>query len=250
MRAKVAFPVHVRGGVGTLKGFEDFTRSLDVSRDGLLLSTSRGGYWVGQIVQVTCPYWKLPTAINRARRAKVIRTVLLADLRSAVAVEFEPSAGNDGNESGVWAATPYARQVKVLGVESDARAAELMRVRLEQDGYQVVYVSTAEQALDILRSETPDVLIAEAEGGEISGNDLCAIVKKSDRLQHVHVILLTKSGLPSDYATGYRLGAIVCMTKPCKPEQLQNAVHLVAAPPSQRTIYSGRFNIAAYVRTA
>jgi CheY-like chemotaxis protein len=248
MRAKVALPVHVRGGVGTLEGFEDFTRSLDMSRDGLLWSTSRGGYWVGQIVQVTCPYWKMPTAINRARRAKVIRIVLLPTLNSAVAVEFEPPTGIGGN--GIWAATPYARQVRVLGVESDARNAETMRVRLEQDGYQVVYVSTAEQALDILRSETPDVLIAEAEGGEISGKDLCAIVKKSDRLQHVPVILTTKSGLPSDYAAAHLLGAILCIAKPCKPEQLQSAVHLVAAPPSQRTVYSGRFNIAAYVRTA
>jgi CheY-like chemotaxis protein len=248
MRAKVALPVHVRGGVGTLEGFEDFTNSLNMSRDGLLLSTSRGGYWVGQIVQVTCPYWKLPTAINRARRAKVIRTVMLPNLHSAIAVEFEGGAGNDRN--GVWAAMPYARQVRVLGVESDARLAETMRMRLEQDGYQVVYVSTAQQALDILRIETPDVLIAEAEGGEISGQDLCAIVKKSDRLQHVPVILLTKSGLPSDYAAGHRIGAIICMMKPCKPEHLQNAVHVVAAPPSQRTAYSGRFNIASYVRTA
>jgi CheY-like chemotaxis protein len=248
MRAKVSLPVHVRGGVGTLEGFEDFTGSLDMSREGLLVSTSRGGYWVGQIVQVTCPFWKMPTAINRARRAKVIRTVQLQNLYSAVALEFEPAAGLDGN--GIWAATPYPRQVRVLGVESDAGIAETMRARLEQDGYQVVYVSTAQQALDILRSETPDVLITEAEGGEISGQDLCAIVKKSDRLQHVPVILLTTSGLPSDYAAGHRLGAILCMMKPCKPEQLQNAVHLVAAPPSQRTVYSGRFNIASYVRTS
>lgn len=241
-RAKVAFPVHVRGGVGTLEGFEDFTRSLDLSRDGLLLSTSRGGYWVGQIVQVTCPYWKLPTAINRSRRAKVIRRVLLPNHSSAVAVEFEQDAPSEGN--GVWAASPYARQVRVLGVESDTLCAETTRVRLELDGYQVVYVSNAEQALGILRSETPDVLIAEAEGGEISGNDLCAIVKKSERLQHVHVILLTKSGLPSDYAAGYGLGAIICMTKPYKPEQLQKAVHLVAAPPSQNSVCSGKFGCA------
>jgi CheY-like chemotaxis protein len=233
-RAKVSFPVHVRGGVGTLEGFEEFTQSMDMSHDGLLLTTSRGGYWVGQIVQVTCPYWKMPTAINRARRAKVIRTMLLPNHNSAVAMEFETATGIEGN--GIWAATPYARQVRVLGVESDAFCAETTRVRLELDGYQVVYVSNAEQALGILRSETPDVLIAEAEGGEISGNDLCAIVKMSDRLQHVHVILLTKSGLPSDYAAGYRLGATICMAKPYRPEQLQKAVHLVAAPPSQRGV--------------
>jgi CheY-like chemotaxis protein len=207
---------------------------MDVSRDGLLLTTSRGGYWLGQIVQVTCPYWKMPTAINRARRAKVIRTMPLPNHNSGVAVEFEQGAPSEGN--GVWAASQYARQVRVLGVESDTLCAETTRVRLELDGYQVVYVSNAEQALGILRTETPDLLIAEAEGGEISGNDLCAIVKKSERLQHVQVILVTKSGLPSDYAAGHELGAIICMTKPYKPEQLQKAVHLVAAPPSQLTV--------------
>jgi CheY-like chemotaxis protein len=93
------------------------------------------------------------------------------------------------------------------------------------------------------------VIIAEAEGGEVSGHDLCAIVKTSERLQHVPVILMTKSALPSDYSAGHRLGAMVCMAKPCKPARLQQAVHLVAAPPSERSVYSAAFNTGPFVRT-
>ena len=112
-----------------------------------------------------------------------------------------------------------------------------------------MFVSTAEQALDILKTETPNVIVAATEGGEISGHDLCAIVKTSERLQHIPVILMTTSALPSDYSTGHRLGAVVCMTKPCKPARVQQAVHLVAAPPSEQSVYSAAFNMGTFVRT-
>jgi hypothetical protein len=60
LRAKVSMRVHIRGGVGTLEIFEDIGTSLDMSRDGVLVATGRGGYWVGQWLQVTCPYWDSP----------------------------------------------------------------------------------------------------------------------------------------------------------------------------------------------
>jgi len=94
------------------------------------------------------------------------------------------------------------------------------------------------------------VLVAESEGAAVSGLDLCAIVKTTDRLQHIPVILLTSRAMPSDYAAGRHLGAIVCMKKPCRPAQLQRAVHMVAPPPAQQSVYSGRFNMGTFVRTS
>jgi CheY-like chemotaxis protein len=121
---------------------------------------------------------------------------------------------------------------------------------LEKDGYHFAAVSTAKEALDILRTEAPDVILAEAEcqGQEISGKDLCAIVETCRRLQHISVILLTSYALPSDYVTSYQIGAVVCMTIPCKPERLRSAIHLVAAPPALCSVYSARFNVASFVR--
>jgi len=145
-----------------------------------------------------------------------------------------------------------ARQVRVLFVESDSIAACALRVVLEKDGHHVVAVSTAQEALDILSSELPDVILAEAEcqGQERSGKDLCTIVKTCPRLQHILVILLTTSALPSDYATSHQIGAVVCMTIACKPERPRGAVHLVAAPPALCSVYSARFNVASFVCTA
>jgi CheY-like chemotaxis protein len=247
-RVKIVGRVQVRGGIGTLDLFEDMGKSIDVSRDGILLSTSRGGYWVGQMLEVTFPYWTAPTSINQARRARVVRNLLLPDFCYAVAVQFEVSAGNGHSAHLTQAQMP--KQVRVLGVEPDATIARAIRNLLEQDGYQVVLVSTAQQALDILQSDTPDVLIAETEGQGVTGTELCAVVKKTLRLQHIPVILLTHSALPSNYSASYRAGALVCMMKPCEPERLLNAVHLVAPPPGQRSTYSAAFNMSAFVRTS
>jgi len=247
-RAKIVGRVHARGCVGTLDLFEDVGKSIDVSLDGVLWSTSRGGYWVGQILEVTFPYWTSPTAINQARRARVVRNLLLPDFSYAVAVQFEKGASAaNGNP---LTTVRRADHVRVLGVEADPFVARAMRALFEQDGYQVVLVSTGQQALDILESDTPDVLIAEAEGKGVTGRELCIIVKKNLRLRHIPVILVTNSALPSDYSASYRAGAVVCMMRPFEPHRLRNAVHLVAPPPGQRSEYSAAFNMSAFVRTS
>lgn len=247
MRTKMGLHVRIEGGRGTLQAFEDTGKTIDVSRHGLLVATSMSGYWVGQTLQVTCPFWSTPVAINARRQARVVRTILLPNCSHAIAIEFQDGV-SDGSDH-AFASSPFANQVRVLGVESDARMASAATALLTQDGYHVLFVSTTQQALDILKNETPNVIIVEAEGGEVSGHDLCAIVKTSERLQHVPVILMTRSALPSDYSAGHLLGAVVCMAKPCKPARLQQAVHLVAAPPSQQSVYSAAFNMGAFVRT-
>ncbi|MFZ3215875.1 MAG: response regulator [Candidatus Acidiferrales bacterium] len=247
-RAMFAVPVQVRGGVGTLEVFEDVVSTLDFSRDGLLLATSRGGYSVGQRLHVTCPYWRTPTAINVPRNAQVIRNTLLPNYTYALALQFLPGIC----EEGAWTTSPspFPSQVRVLCVVSDPASTNSLRAILDKDGYNVVMVSTARDALDILSCEAPEVIVAEAEGPEVSGQDLCAIVKTCPRLQHIPVILLTNSALPSDYASSHRIGAVVCMTIPCKPERLRSAIHLVAPPPALCSVYSARFNVASFVRTS
>ena len=247
-RARISLAAHIRGGIGTLEAFDDFAKSIDVSRGGVLLATARGGYWTGQLLQVACPYAEQPGAINTWRRARVVRSTLTSAFGYSLAVEF--LAETDDALNAEFAATPFPNQVRILGIDSDARAAQAMKGLLEHDGYHVLCVGTAEQALGVLRSETPDVLVIESEGGAITGLDICAIVKTTDRLQHIPVILMTSQAMPSDYAAGRRLGAIVCMKKPCPPGQLQRAVHMVAPPPAQQSVYSARFNMGVFVRTS
>ena len=104
----------------------------------------------------------------------------------------------------------------------------------------MVIVKTAQEALDYLRVNVPDVFIAEVECEEISGHDLCAIVKRSERLQRVPVILLTRAAQPADYSASHQMGAVVCMAKPFQPDRLAHVVRLVAPPPTTKSYYGAR----------
>jgi CheY-like chemotaxis protein len=242
-RAKISAQLHVRAMSGN-DGFEEVCMTVDVSRDGLLFTTKSKGYWKGQSLHITFPFSSDAGAINKPQPAEVVRVTEMPGGKAAVAVQFETTAvqardaqGSDefSVESGL--AKAHAKQALVLAVESDPRTAESMRNLLQQDGYTVVTVPTAQEALDILRTTVPAVFIAEVEAQDMSGQDLCLIIKRNERLQRVPVILLTRAAQPADYTASHQLGAVVCMAKPFQPDRLSHVVRLVAPPPSTRSVY-------------
>ena len=251
-RVKVSLPVRIRGGVGTTDPFVDMVTTTDVARGGLLIETGRGGYYVGQALEVTYPYSNDTDSINTPKRATVVRATTTSASYFAIALRIEngpvdqPVENREKLPSG---AHRIPGSVHVLIVDSDIVEGDKIRAILEEDGYHVASVISAQDAFDVIKSETPDVIVAEVECGEPSGHDLCAIVKKSERHQHIPVILMMRSAAPADYSMSHELGAVVCLAKPFKPDRLRHVVHLVAPPPSQRSAYSAQFNISSFVRT-
>jgi CheY-like chemotaxis protein len=227
--------------------FEEVGKSIDVSRFGLLFSAARAGYWKGQRLDVVFPYSSAAAALNTAQHAEVVR-VTEQNGQYAVAVQFvdakdyaaaNPRAADPSlaDAPGSPTATHTKPQSVVLIVEADPKTADIMRNVLSNDGYTVIIVPTAQQALEILKTTVPVVFLAEVEGTDMTGHDLCLIIKRNDRLQRVPVILLTKSAQPADYSASHQLGAVVCMAKPFKPERLLHVVRLVAPPPSLKSAY-------------
>src|SRR5580704_1681313 len=157
-RAKISAQVHVRA-VDSPEPFEEVCKSIDVSRDGLLFTATRGGYWKGQILDVTFPYSTAAAALNTAQRAEVVRVSEQDGGNYGVAVHFAASkaAQKSDNKSDPFAAgdsnssIPAAQKKQpsvVLAVESDPRTADIMRNILQQDGYTVIVVPTAQEALE------------------------------------------------------------------------------------------------------
>jgi CheY-like chemotaxis protein len=249
-RAKISAQVHVRV-VNSPEPFEEVCKSIDVSRDGLLFLSARAGFWKGQQLEVTFPYSDAASALNTPQTAEVVRVESAPGSTHGVAVQFiaakreaksekkcaQPADAFTASTAPPKTETHVKQQSVVLAVEPDQRAADMMRNLLQADGYTVVIVPTAQAALEVLRTTVPAVFLAEVEGDDMSGHDLCLIIKRNDRLQHVPVILLTRSAQPADYSASHQLGAVVCMAKPFKPERLLHVVRLVAPPPSLKSAY-------------
>ncbi|MGC1129693.1 MAG: response regulator [Candidatus Acidiferrales bacterium] len=252
-RALISAPVRVRGVNVTRGGPDEISTTVDVSRDGLLVLTEEEGYYRGMEVAVIFPYSTAPTAIHAEQSGRVARIVELPDGRTAVAIALgvvgsgldlvdasgrklvteEPQvARTETNEE----AQAESRKLQVLVVDAEAALRGSMKAYLEVEGYRVIAVATSPEARQVLDLMTPALIIAEVEGENLPGYELCAHVKTTPRLKQIPVVLTTKSAYPSDYSSAHQLGAIVCMAKPFKLERLGHVARLLAPPPTEKVV--------------
>lgn len=238
LRTKLSAPVRVRLNSGALQQAEVCT-TVDASRDGLLFTTKSTDYRRGMDVVITFPYSGAAGGVQHERTAVVARVFEMPEGRFGVGIRFyEGKRPEIRIEEEKTAKTPpnagaVARDLEkpmplVLVVEADARAREAIRAVLTSEGYVVEAVETGAEAVEFLRQRTPNLLITEIEISDMSGYDLCLIVKSNERLQRVPVVMTTRAGRPNDYSTAHALGAIVCMAKPYKQERLLHVVRMLA----------------------
>jgi CheY-like chemotaxis protein len=240
LRTKISAPVRVRANSGSLQHAEVCT-TVDASRDGLLFTTSRQDYARGMDLAITFPYSGAAGGVQHERTATVARVFEMPEGRMGVGIRFHegkrPEKLDEDSKSlkGAKNAGAVARDLEkpmplVLAVEADGRARETIRTVLTGEGYAVEVVETGAEAVEFLRQRTPNLLLTEIEVSDMSGYDLCLIVKSNERLQHVPVVMTTRAGQPNDYSTAHALGAIVCMSKPYKQERLLHVVRMLAPP--------------------
>ncbi len=116
----------------------------------------------------------------------------------------------------------------VLAVDDDPAVLRVIEALLTRNGYMVKTASTGAEALKILSQIVPAVLILDVMMPEISGYDLCYLVKSEERLKKTPVIFLTARGAPQDFKTGQDVGAVVYMVKPFQPDRLLQVIQMVS----------------------
>src|SRR5215831_8862485 len=237
-RAFVAAPVRVRGLDAVAAVPDEVSSTVNVSRTGLLFLSLAAGFHRGMRVAVTFPYANVPGTHQLEQSGSVVRVSALANGRVAVAVAFglgrnNQPGGQPLSKQAVSDAST-ARDLKrpiILAVESEDSVRDSLKDYLTGEGYTVIAVHNAADARDVLNILTPALLIAQIEGEDLPGYDLCAHVKGTPRLQHIPVMLTTRSAYPSDYSSAHSLGAVVCMAKPYRQERLGHVVRLLVKPP-------------------
>jgi CheY-like chemotaxis protein len=246
-RALISAPIRVRTVEAESSGSQEIATTFDVSRSGILFHTQLDCYSRGMQVAVVFPFSKSPKAVHTEQKGRVVRiTELGAGLRG-VAITFAAAPAEDHSaaiaaareaaENDIYAPAPPVdtaaakKKPLVLAVDSDAQLRETLKMFLENEGYDVIAVSNAADAREVLDLFTPSLLVAEIEGEGNPGYDLCGHVKATPRLRQVPVVLTTVSAYPSDYSRAHTLGAIVCMAKPYKQERLGHIVRLLAPLP-------------------
>lgn len=96
---------------------------------------------------------------------------------------------------------------KLMLVEDDNNLREIYEARLQAEGYQIITAKDGEEALVVAKAEKPDLIIADVMMPKISGFEMLDILRNTDGLKDVKVVMLTALGQDDDQQRANRLGA-------------------------------------------
>jgi len=102
---------------------------------------------------------------------------------------------------------------KVMWVEDDQFLSDLISRKLSKQGCKLMFASTGEDALKIVKSETPDIIILDILLPGINGFDVYEQMKKMPHLKDVPVIILSNFSQQSQIDRGKQLGAARFLVK-------------------------------------
>ncbi len=91
---------------------------------------------------------------------------------------------------------------------------------LEDDGVELLIAANGVEALDLIRSEKPDLVFLDVMMPKMNGFEVCQTVKEDTALQNTYIIMLTAKGQEFDQQQGREAGANLYMTKPFDPDEI------------------------------
>ncbi|MBC7954965.1 MAG: response regulator [Cytophagales bacterium] len=109
----------------------------------------------------------------------------------------------------------------VLVVEDDPRAASLMRLQLQSQGYRVEFSHTAEDGLARAAELRPDALVLDIILPGMDGWDMLARLKDQQSTSHIPVVIVS---ITDEAQRGFALGAAQVLVKPVTQADLLGAL--------------------------
>lgn len=102
----------------------------------------------------------------------------------------------------------------VLFVEDEQDVLDLYTIRLEIAGFTVIKAMDGKAALDRLQESMPDVIVLDMMLPDLTGIEICRMVKSTERTRTIPVLMVSALGQESDRDGAAHVGATAFFTKP------------------------------------
>ncbi|MDQ3234317.1 MAG: SpoIIE family protein phosphatase, partial [Pseudobdellovibrionaceae bacterium] len=245
--------------------FDEFAQVEDDSRRayegtglGLALAAKYVGLLQGQIKlqsepgQGSC----FTLSIPNQRRALPEVPLLARDIPHATVV---PTAWSEGPPSIVMAgpvSQESGKEGRILIVDDNAANGEIFSAILQSFGYSILYVMSGQEALEVLPSFQPDLILLDMMMPEFSGDDVLCALRQHAEFRKVPVIVVTARAHDDDRIQALKAGADEYLPKPILPEELllrvENVLarHTLVREMVQKAILRGELEAARQVQQA
>lgn len=115
-------------------------------------------------------------------------------------------------------------QERILVVEDEPGIRRVVRAYLERAGYEVLEAGSGEEALDLVASRRPSLVILDLMLPGIPGEEVCRCLRRDS---DIPVIMLTARAHEDDRIAGLGMGADDYVVKPFSPRELVARVKTV-----------------------
>lgn len=96
----------------------------------------------------------------------------------------------------------------ILLVEDEPLLRNLLKQRLEKEGFEVLAVENGQEALEMLKGKEMDLILLDIILPKVSGFELMEKLREDPQYQKTPVIVISNLGQESDIEKGERLGAV------------------------------------------
>ena len=109
---------------------------------------------------------------------------------------------------------------RILVLDDEPDVTELLEFQLEKEGYRVAALNDPLAFIAKVREFEPDLMVLDIMMPELSGLQLCRIIRADHRMKHTPIIFLSARAEPEDRIKGLETGAEDYLPKPFNNREL------------------------------
>ena len=118
---------------------------------------------------------------------------------------------------------------RILIVDDEPELVELVQMRLETRGYEVLTASDGAEGLARARAATPDLLVLDLMLPKLNGYEVCRMLKHDARYRAIPIVIFTAKAQATDEQAARDCGADAYLRKPFRPEEMLATIQTLLA---------------------
>jgi DNA-binding response OmpR family regulator len=113
---------------------------------------------------------------------------------------------------------------KVIVIDDEPFILMMIEDKLKKAKIDVMTLRESRNAFEVIKKDKPELIILDWMMPELSGIDLCKMIKADPELKDIPIFMLTAKGQDSDEQQGIQCGVSRYITKPFSPRSLLEMV--------------------------
>jgi two-component system, OmpR family, alkaline phosphatase synthesis response regulator PhoP len=118
---------------------------------------------------------------------------------------------------------------RILIADDEENIVISLEYLMKREGFEVSVAQDGEQAVAMIRSERPDLVLLDVMMPKKSGFEVCQEIRADPDLKSVRILMLTAKGRETEVAKGMALGADCYITKPFSTKELVERIRSMLA---------------------